>query len=160
MDCVTGSTLHAGWVRRTADTGPLAGICFVSSLLATAVLNQLHRPAVGLVVLGSIAVATGASATPIGALAVGGVAALFADQWFVPPYDAIGFAGRDLAVLAGLPLLALAANVLVRATGMRTLMDWWRWRQLTTYEMWLLAPPTDPDERGQDAWASSTDTSR
>jgi len=128
--------------------------------VTSVVLQQLHQPSVGLIALAAIGIATAVCGTPSGALAVGLVAALFADHWFVAPYDAIGVAGRDLAVLVGLPLGALAANVIVHALGAKTLMDWWRWRQLTTYEMWLLAPLTGQDDEGQDAWASSTDTRR
>jgi hypothetical protein len=160
MDVVALSRPRAGSLRCTADTAPLAGVCFVSALVTSVALQQVHQPYVGLVALAAIGIATAVCGTPAGALAVGLVAALFADHWFVPPYDAIGVSGRDLAVLVGLPVAALAANVVVHATGARTLMDWWRWRQLTTYEMWLLAPPSDPDTPDQDAWASSTDTRR
>jgi hypothetical protein len=126
----------------------------------TGPLRYLGDPRLGLLSLAGIGLGLAVAGTAGAAIAVGLTTALFADHWFVPPYDTIGFRRPDLIVLVGLPVAALLANFVVRTLGLPTLMDWWRWRQLTTYELWLLAPPAPVDGRSQDACSSSTDSSR
>jgi hypothetical protein len=101
---------------RSVDTAPLAALSFTLGLLTTAVLSGSGAPnsfAIGILAL--VAMTTAAFGRPAGALAVAIAPAMFADHFFVAPYDSINLAPRDLAVIVGIPLAAVAATLLVRA---------------------------------------------
>jgi hypothetical protein len=128
-------------VSRTADVAPLAALAFGLGLFTTAVLSGLDAPnafAVG--VLALVAITIAAFGRPIGALAVALPPALFADHFFVRPYDSLDFAPRDLAVFLGILGGALVASVLVRAFA---LLPAWlerrRMDQLSRHDRWLLS---------------------
>lgn len=128
-------------VSRTAEVAPLAALSFALGLFATAGLRGVGAPdVIAIGTLAIVAISTAAFGRPGGALAVALAPALFADHFFVPPYDSINFAPRDLAVLLGILGGALVTSALVRAFVLLTAwLERRRMYHLSQHDRWLLS---------------------
>lgn len=120
--------------------GPLSAIAFTAAIFAAALSRESNfSNAVSIGVLGGIAVGAAYFGRPIAALAASIAPALFADHFFVPPFDQINFASRDLAVLLGIPMAAITVSVCVlAAVRLAAFVQRHRTPASSSFDRWLI----------------------